>query len=85
MPNAYYWLGEIHLAEQRSELAREAFMQVVTRFSDHRKAPDAAYKLGIVYDQLGDSKKSAEYLDLVINKYPDSSAVRLAEEFKRLQ
>jgi tol-pal system protein YbgF len=85
LPNAYYWLGEIHLAEQRSELAREAFMQVVTRFADHRKAPDAAYKLGIVYDQLGDSKKSAEYLDLVINKYPDSSAVRLAEEFKRLQ
>ncbi|WP_420554089.1 tol-pal system protein YbgF [Neptuniibacter marinus] len=85
LANAYYWLGEVNLAEQKPELARESFMQVVTRFADHRKAPDAAYKLGIVYDQLGDSAKSTEYLDLVITKYPDSSAVRLAEEFKRLQ
>lgn len=85
LPNAHYWLGEINLAEQKPELARESFMQVVTNFADHRKAPDAAYKLGIVYDQLGDSKKSNEYLDMVITKYPESSAVRLAKEFKRLQ
>lgn len=85
LANAHYWLGEIYLAEQKPELARESFMQVLTNFADHRKAPDAAYKLGIVYDQLGDKKKSTEYLDLVINKYPDSSAVRLAKEFKRLQ
>jgi len=85
LPNAYYWLGEIHLAEQKPELAREPFVLVITKFADHRKAPDAAYKLGIVYDQLGDTKKSAEYLDMVINNYPDSSAVRLAKEFKRLQ
>lgn len=83
--NAHYWLGEIYLAEQKPELARESFVKVVTQFPDHRKAPDAAYKLGIVYDQLGDRTKSLEYLDLVINKYPDSSAVRLAKEFKRLQ
>lgn len=83
LANAYYWLGEIHLAEQKPDLAREPFLQVVTQFADHRKAPDAAYKLGIVYDQLGDAKKSSEYLDLVINKYPDSSAVRLAQDFKR--
>lgn len=83
LANAYYWLGEIHLAEQRPEQARESFMLVMTNFPTHQKAPDAAYKLGIVYDQLGDSKKSAEYLDLVINKYPDSSAVRLAKAFKR--
>lgn len=85
LANAHYWLGEIHLAEQKPELARESFVQVVTHFAGHRKAPDAAYKLGIVYDQLGDAKKSEEYLDLVITKYPDSSAVRLAKEFKRLQ
>jgi tol-pal system protein YbgF len=85
LPNAFYWLGEVRLAQQKTELARESFTQVVTAYSDHRKAPDAAYKLGIVYDQLGDKQKSQEYLDLVIQKYPQSSAVRLAKEFKRLQ
>ena len=85
LPNAHYWLGEVRLAQQKPELARESFTQVVTAYADHRKAPDAAYKLGIVYDQLGDQKRSQEYLDLVIQKYPQSSAVRLAKEFKRLQ
>jgi tol-pal system protein YbgF len=85
LPNAYYWLGEIHLAEQRPEQAREPFMQVISKFPKHNKAPDAAYKLGIVYDQLGDKAKSREYLDMVINKYPDSGAVKLATEFKRAQ
>ncbi len=83
--NAHYWLGEIYLAEQKPELARESFVQVLTHFPKHRKAPDAAYKLGVVYDQLGDRAKSVKYLDMVINQYPNSSAVRLAKEFKRLQ
>ncbi|WP_415903394.1 tol-pal system protein YbgF [Neptuniibacter sp. QD29_5] len=83
LPNAHYWLGEIYLAEQKPEQARESFVQVLTQFADNPKAPDAAYKLGIIYNQLGDTAKATEYLDLVINKYPDSDAVRLAQEFKR--
>ena len=85
LPNAYYWLGEIYLAEQKPEQAREPFVNVLTKFPKHSKAPDAAYKLGVVYDQLGDQAKSREYLDLVINKYPESAAVKLATEFKRAQ
>lgn len=85
LPNAYYWLGEIYLAEQKPELAREPFVNVLTKFPKHSKAPDAAYKLGVVYDQLGDQQKSREYLDMVINQYPDSAAVKLATEFKRAQ
>ncbi|MGH1462533.1 MAG: tol-pal system protein YbgF [Neptuniibacter sp.] len=85
LPNAYYWLGEIYLAEQKPEQAREPFVNVITKFPKHSKAPDAAYKLGVVYDQLGDKQKSREYLDMVLNQYPDSAAVKLATEFKRAQ
>lgn len=85
LPNAHYWLGEIYLAEQKPEQAREPFVNVLTKFPKHSKAPDAAYKLGVVYDQLGDQQKSLEYLDMVINQYPDSAAVKLATEFKRAQ
>lgn len=85
IPNAYYWLGEVHLAQQKPKLAEDFFIKVVTLFGNHRKAPDAAYKLGIIYDQLGDRKKSDEFLDLVINKYPESSAIKLAKEYKQLR
>lgn len=80
--NAHYWLGEVYLAQQKLEQARDAFSQVVALYADHRKAADATYKLGKVYAELGDKVKSAEYIDLVLSKYPDSSAARLARNFK---
>lgn len=80
--NAHYWLGEIYLAQQQLEKSRDAFSQVVALFAGHRKAADAAYKLGKVYYELGDKAKSAEYLDLVLKNYPKSSAARLARDFK---
>jgi len=80
--NAYYWLGEIYLAQQKLEPARDAFGQVVSGYADHRKAADAAYKLGKVYSELGDKAKSAEYIELVLKNYPKSSAARLARDFK---
>lgn len=80
--NAHYWLGEIFLAQQKLEQSRDAFSQVVALFASHRKAADAAYKLGKVYYELGDKAKSAEYMDLVLKNYPKSSAARLARDFK---
>lgn len=80
--NAYYWLGEIYLTQQKLELARDSFAKVVALFSDHRKAADATYKLGKVYAELGDKEKSAEYMDLVLKNYPESSASRLARDFR---
>lgn len=80
--NAHYWLGEVYLAQQKLEQARDSFSQVVALYADHRKAADATYKLGKVYAELGDKVKSAEYIDLVLSKYPDSSAARLARNFK---
>jgi len=80
--NAHYWLGEIYLAQQKLEQSRDAFSQVVALYASHRKAADAAYKLGKVYHELGDKAKSAEYMDLVLKNYPKSSAARLARDFK---
>ena len=53
-PNAYYWTGELRLALDESELARQAFAQVANLYGDHAKAPDALYKLGVTYHRLGD-------------------------------
>ncbi|MBY4675290.1 tol-pal system protein YbgF [Marinobacterium arenosum] len=82
LANAHYWLGEIYLAQQKLELARDSFSVVVAQHADHSKAADAAYKLGKVYAELGDKAKSDQYLDLVLSRYADSSAARLARELK---
>ncbi|MDI3326038.1 tol-pal system protein YbgF [Pontibacterium granulatum] len=81
--NAHYWMGEIHHAEQELELARESFALVLGQFPDHPKAPHAAYKLGVIYSELGDKARSDEYLDYVLKNHPKSNVAPLVEEFKR--
>lgn len=79
--NAFYWRGELHLALKEYEAAREAFAQVDLLYDDHPKVPDALYKLGEVYNVLGDTNRAREYLNRVINDYPTSSAAGLARKY----
>jgi tol-pal system protein YbgF len=79
--NAYYWLGEVYLAENQLEQAKQAFTIVATRFGDHRKAPDAVYKLGVTLDRLGEAAEAKRRMESVVRKYPDSNAASLAKSY----
>ena len=82
-PNAYYWLGELHLAQQNTEQARQSFMQVIGLYPDHPKVPDTLYKLGVAYHRLGDTAKAMEYFADVQSRYPQSSAAGLAASYQQ--
>jgi len=79
--NAYYWLGEVYLVKPQLEQAKQAFTIVATRFPDHRKAPDAVYKLGVTLDRLGESDEARRRMQSVVDDYPGSSAAELAKKF----
>ncbi len=80
-PNAFYWLGELHLATSETEQARQSFAQLINLYPEHQKVPDALYKMGVVYHRLGDSKRALEYLSKVRQEHPGSSAAGLAETY----
>ena len=82
-PNAYYWLGELHLAQQDTEQARQSFMQVINLYPDHPKVPDTLYKLGVAYHRLGDTDRAMEYFSQVQSRYPQSSAAGLAASYQQ--
>jgi len=79
--NAYYWLGEVYLVENQLEQARQAFTIVATRYGDHRKAPDAVYKLGVTQDRLGNKDEARSRMENVIRDYPNTSAAKLAKKY----
>lgn len=79
--NAYYWLGEMYLVKPQLEQARQAFTIVATRYSDHRKAPDALYKLGQIHDREGDKEDARRYMDRVVKEYGTSEAASLAKKY----
>mgnify|MGYP001763919567 CR=1 FL=1 len=78
-PNAHYWLGEVHLLNQETPQAAEAFQLVVEKFPTHPKAGDALFKLGLIaYDQH-DYPKAKDYFQRVKREFPQGSSARLAE------
>lgn len=79
--NAYYWLGEVYLVKPQLEQAKQAFTIVATRYRDHRKAPDAVYKLGVTLDRLDETEAARDRMQTVIQDYPDSNAAGLARKY----
>lgn len=79
--NAWYWIGEIHLAQRNLPAALSDFEKVVDGYPRHNKVPDALYKLGVVNQQLGNARASAAAFQRVIAEYPQSSAAGLARNF----
>ena len=81
-PDAFYWLGELYLAQQETERARQQFTQVINLYPDHQKVPDALFKLGVVYSNLGDSPRAKQFFNEVISQHPRSSAANLAAKYQ---
>ena len=79
--DAFYWTGEIHLAQGDLESARQAFARLIGARADHPKVPQALYKLGVVFHRLGEDAEALRVLDRVINEFPDHSAARLASAY----
>ena len=84
-PNAFYWLGELFLAQKQREEARQYFMQVINLYPDHQKVPDGRYKLGVVYQGLGADTQALEYLQRVQDQHSQSPAAALAKKYAEVQ
>ena len=83
VPDAMYWLAEIHrnIEPKNLELARQHFVQMLTLYGDHARIPEALAKLGMIYHDLGNVDRALEYLDRVVAEYPDHDAARLASTY----
>ncbi len=61
--NASYWLGEIYLLRGLQEEARQEFVRIVEDHAGHSKEMDARFKLGKIYNELGDKELAREFLE----------------------
>jgi len=77
--NAQYWLGEVYLVKNDIESARAAFAQVIKTWPEHTKVPDALYKQAEAAQRLAQNDEARRLLREVIEKYPNSSAAKLAQ------
>ncbi|MDQ2993535.1 MAG: tol-pal system protein YbgF [Pseudomonadota bacterium] len=76
--NAYYWVGEMNYLLGNQKEAKKAFDKVVNLYPGNEKIPDALLKLAIIDIELGHKQKAAAMLAQIQQKYPGTSAARLA-------
>ncbi len=81
LPNAFYWLGELHMVKNNFQEAERVFTVVVEQYPQSRKTADASYKLGQIYSRNGNQDKAKQQMQLVKQKYPNSTAAKLADRF----
>ena len=78
--DAYFWSGELYLAQNLLEDARENYLVVADEFSEHNRAPDSLYKLGVIEKILLNEETSLSHFSRLIKEYPDTGAAELAKK-----
>lgn len=76
--NAQYWTGETWYAQAMWLKAARAFGEVVGRYPNGNKVPDAMLKTGLCYRKVGENKLAAEVFEQLRNLYPGTASSRLA-------
>jgi len=80
LPQAYFWLGSAHFAQQECSKAIPAYQTVTTRFPNSQKAPEALLNIASCQLDLKDKGGARETLEQLLKKYPSSSAASMGKE-----
>ncbi len=80
--DAYFWSGELFLAQDMLEDAKLSFQSVIDQFPEHTRTPDSLFKLGEIFRFEGNKITSEEFYDKVLGSYPQSGAAQLAKKSK---
>jgi len=78
--NAQYWIGECLYGKQKYAEAIEAWNQLFRDFPASDKLPDARVKKGMALEKLGRRSQALVEYRYVIDRFPNSSAARIARE-----
>ncbi len=78
--NAQYWLAETLYVATEFERALAGFQTVITDYPTTRKVPDAWLKTGYCNYELKRWSDARLSLETVANRYPDSTAAKLAAQ-----
>jgi TolA-binding protein len=64
--------------------ALKIFNQLLTKYPQSNKIAGATLKLGFIYQERGQTAQATALLEQVINKFPDSTEAKLAQQRLKL-
>jgi len=78
--NALYWIGTSYYQEKQYERAITSFDDVIKKFPQGNKVPDAYYLQALSFDALNDSLTAQILLETLMQKFPSASAAKLGKK-----
>ena len=79
-PDAYFWSGELFLAQELYEDAKLSYAEVFEQFPNHIRSADSLYKLGEIQRIDSDLIEAINYFERVVSLFPDSGAAQLSKK-----
>jgi tol-pal system protein YbgF len=79
-PEARYYLAEILQREGNLEEAIDAFNEIAQFHPTSPRVPNALYRVGLLQLELGNREEAEQFLERVVNTWPDSMAADLARD-----
>ena len=71
-------MGEAHRVDQNNDAARKAFNDVIEKYPDGVKVPDALLRLGMLEMEQKNVAKAREFFVRVTTEFPKSSVAPIA-------
>ncbi len=78
--NAQFWIGETLFAEKSYDDAILSYEDVIQKYPDSPKAPDAMLKQAYAFLELGDKKAARGILGALIEKFPKNKLAETARK-----
>lgn len=77
--NAQFWIGEISFKKHQYEAAILAYEEVIKKYPNSNKLPDAILKQGLAFLELGDRIDARIVLENLVKKYPNTEQAKIAK------
>ena len=78
IPLVLFWLGEIAFINENIDDSYVYFLELVSSYEDHWRAPQSHKRLGDIYLTRNDIDNAKAKYNLVLKKYPNNSVSSIA-------
>jgi tol-pal system protein YbgF len=78
--NAQFWLGEAYYVNQKYQPAIAEYQKLVSAYPNSPKVSQALLKIGFCYQDLGEADQARAALENVRQRFPGTTAARMAED-----
>ncbi len=76
--NAQYWLAEAYRVQKDNEASYKAFTDVLEKYPNGAKVPDALLRLGMIEMERNNTTKAREYFTRITNEFSKSQVAPIA-------